>query len=303
MDSIESLRRKIETAGELRSVVRTMKALAAVNIHQYQKAVEALREYNHTIEMGLQIALMEDSKWVVKAVPAPRNQSIAVIMGSDQGMCGQFNEIIGDYARQSLSKLNGSRGRDVVMVVGNRLAALLADKSVDVREVFQLPVGVTGIAPLVEDLLIKIEELKTILGFDQVIIFFNRQISNTMFAPMEERVLPVDREWLNRLKNRRWPFRSIPTFTMEWERVFSALIREYLFVSIFRAVAESMTSENVGRLASMERAEKNIEDRIENLNLSYNQCHQLSITEELLDIVSGFEAITCKSKKSNECLL
>ncbi|MGC8604456.1 MAG: F0F1 ATP synthase subunit gamma, partial [Desulfomonilaceae bacterium] len=62
--------------------------------------------------------------------------------------------------------------------------------------------------------------------------------------------------------------------------------------SIYRAVAESMASENAGRLASMERAEKNIQERIEELILKYNQCRQLSITEELLDIVAGYEALT-----------
>jgi F-type H+-transporting ATPase subunit gamma len=61
-----------------------------------------------------------------------------------------------------------------------------------------------------------------------------------------------------------------------------------------------MSSENAARLAAMERAEKNIEERIEDLNLKYHQSRQLSVTEELLDIVAGFEAITSKPRKHNE---
>ena len=296
MESIESLRRKIVTAGELGSVVRTMKALAAVSIHQYQKAVEALTEYNHTIETGLQIALRGNSEWAVKARPAPRNRLIAVVLGSDQGMCGQFNELIGEYARKSLEKRNGSEDHHEMLVVGGRIAGLLSDMGMNVREMFPVPNGVTGIIALVQDLLIKIEEARSLFDLDQVIVFYNKQVSNTKFTPSEEQLLPVDLEWLNRLKKREWPCRSIPTYTMEWDRVFSALIWQYLFVSIYRAVAESMASENAGRLASMERTEKNIQERIEELNLKYNQCRQLSITEELLDIVSGYEAIKSQTK-------
>ncbi|MGC8605033.1 MAG: F0F1 ATP synthase subunit gamma, partial [Desulfomonilaceae bacterium] len=229
MESIESLRRKIVTAGELGSVVRTMKALAAVSIHQYQKAVEALTEYNHTIETGLQIALRGNSEWAVKARPAPRNRLIAVVLGSDQGMCGQFNELIGEYARKSLEKRNGSEDHHEMLVVGGRIAGLLSDMGMNVREMFPVPNGVTGIIALVQDLLIKIEEARSLLDLDQVIVFYNKQVSNTKFTPSEEQLLPVDLEWLNRLKKREWPSRSIPTYTMEWDRVFSALILQYLF--------------------------------------------------------------------------
>ena len=300
MESIESLRRKIVTAGELGSVVRTMKTLAAVSIHQYQKAVEALTEYNHTIETGLQIALRGNSEWAVNARPAPRNRLITVVLGSDQGMCGQFNELIGEYARKSLEKRNGSEDHHVMLVVGSRIAGLLSDMGMNVREMFPVPNGVTGIIALVQDLLIKIEEARSLLDLDQVVVFYNKQVANTKFTPSEKQLLPIDLEWLNRLKKREWSCRSIPTYTMEWDRVFSALIWQYLFVSIYRAVAESMASENSGRLASMERAEKNIQERIEELNLKYNQCRQLSITEELLDIVAGYEAISSMPRKRDQ---
>ena len=235
----------------------------------------------------------------MKARLAPRNRLIAVVLGSDQGMCGQFNELIGEYARKSLEKRNGSKVHHEVLVVGGRIGGLLSDMGMNVREMFPVPNGVAGIIALVQDLLIKIEEVRSLLDLDQVMIFYNKQVSNTRFTPSQEQLFPVDLEWLSRLKEREWPYRSIPTYTMEWDRVFSALIRQHLFVSIYRAVAESMASENAGRLASMERAEKNIQERIEELNLKYNQCRQLSITEELLDIVAGYEAITSKSKRSN----
>jgi F-type H+-transporting ATPase subunit gamma len=80
-------------------------------------------------------------------------------------------------------------------------------------------------------------------------------------------------------------------FTMDAERLFSALIRQYLFVSLFRACAESLASENASRLAAMRGAERNIGDQLTELTHQFHQKRQMAITEELLDIASGFEAL------------
>ena len=70
-----------------------------------------------------------------------------------------------------------------------------------------------------------------------------------------------------------------------------ALIREYLFISLFRACAESLASENASRLAAMERADKNIDELLENLNGTFHRLRQSGIDEELFDVISGFEAL------------
>jgi F-type H+-transporting ATPase subunit gamma len=71
-----------------------------------------------------------------------------------------------------------------------------------------------------------------------------------------------------------------------------ALVREYLFVSLFRACAESLASENASRLAAMQRADKNIDELLEYLNGTLNRLRQSSIDEELFDVISGFEALS-----------
>jgi F-type H+-transporting ATPase subunit gamma len=78
---------------------------------------------------------------------------------------------------------------------------------------------------------------------------------------------------------------------MEWEDIFRSMIREYLFVSIYKAFANSLASENASRLAAMQNAEKNIEERLEELHVHFHRQRQMTITEELLDIVAGFEAM------------
>ncbi len=75
-----------------------------------------------------------------------------------------------------------------------------------------------------------------------------------------------------------------------------ALIREYLFISLFRACAESLSSENASRLAAMQRADKNIDELLEDLNGAFHRLRQSGIDEELFDVISGFEALSVKQK-------
>jgi F-type H+-transporting ATPase subunit gamma len=75
-----------------------------------------------------------------------------------------------------------------------------------------------------------------------------------------------------------------------------ALIREYLFISLFRACAESLASENASRLAAMQRADKNIDELLEDLNGTFHRLRQSGIDEELFDVISGFEALNVEEK-------
>jgi len=85
--------------------------------------------------------------------------------------------------------------------------------------------------------------------------------------------------------------RSLPTYSMERPQLLSALIGQFLFSQLYRAYAESLTSENASRLMTMQSAEKNIEERLAELNTEYHGQRQGQITSELLDIVSGVEAL------------
>ena len=89
-----------------------------------------------------------------------------------------------------------------------------------------------------------------------------------------------------------WPSRSLPTFSMDHEQLFARLLRQYLFVTLFRACAESQASEHTSRLSAMQSAQRNLDDRLEEVTLTYRRARQTVITSELLDLVSGFEAIT-----------
>ncbi len=290
MPTIESIKRKIEIAQELQSVVKTMKAIAAASIKQYEAAVQSLGEYNQTIEMGLQVVLSARETLILPELT--RNNRLGVIvMGSDQGMCGQFNEQIAAYAFEQMNNLHNLSKDWKIIGLGARVVASLEIAGYSVEEDFAMPKSVAGITPIVQELLLKIEAWRNEQQMNQIVLFYNRPVSNNSYRPHTLHLLPINQEWLQNLKQKKWSSRVLPTFTMDWDKLFSALIQQYLFISLYRAVAESLASENASRLTSMQVAQKNIEERLEELTAQFQHQRQSSITEELLDIVAGFEAL------------
>lgn len=292
MQTIQGLKRKIRSVEDLQSVVKTMKALAAVSIRQYERAVESLRDYSEAVEKGLHVVLRSRSDMAVGARPAATKRLGAVVFGSDQGMCGQLNDQIVDHSLGGMDNLKIDKDNRVVLCVGHRVSGRLEDEGQPVEETLSMPSSISGIHTSVQEILFRIEQWNVQRNLDQVFLFYSRQLSGATYRPHTLHLLPVDRQWLKRLREEEWPTSQLPMFTMEWDQLFSALIQEYLYISIYRAFAESLASENASRLASMQGAERNIEELLGDLNQQFHQRRQMSITEELLDIVSGFEALS-----------
>jgi F-type H+-transporting ATPase subunit gamma len=109
-------------------------------------------------------------------------------------------------------------------------------------------------------------------------------------------LLPLDENWRRGLFQLPWPTANLPEVMGGGMSTLRALIREYLFVSLFRACAESLASENASRLAAMQRADKNIDDLLGSLNGTFHRLRQSGIDEELFDVISGFEALSGNGK-------
>ena len=291
MQTVESLRRKIKSTQDLLSVVKTMKALAAVSIRQYQRGVESLDGYAATVERGLQILLKAQEE--VSALPAPAQPVAAgaVVFGSDQGLCGQFNAQVAIHALGELNSLGVAGGSRHILTVGERVKDHMERAGQTLYDNLLTPGSTAGITPMVQEVVMILEEWHFVLHIDHIYLYYNHYLSGAAFEPRTLRLLPVDRTWLGGLKSRKWDSKTLPLFTMEWEALFAALVREYLFVSLHRAFTESLASENASRLAAMQSAEKNIGDHLEEVFADYHRQRQMTITEELLDIVSGSEAM------------
>lgn len=291
-DNTASLSRKISSAGDLQSVVRTMKGLAAASIGQYERAVRALADYDRSVELGLGACLRDATP--VASTTRPRGHSQAgpigaVVFGSDQGLVGQFNEVVADFAIQTLATLSGT---PQVWAVGERVYARLADAGLPLRRLLAVPSSVTAITALVGQIQIQSEAHGATAENARFYVFHNRPQPGALYEPVHQRLLPLDAEWQRDLAGVRWPTGNVPEVMGSGTTTVRALIREYLFISLFRACAESLASENASRLAAMQRADKNIDELLETLNGTFHRVRQSGIDEELFDVISGFEALS-----------
>ncbi len=294
METLDTLRRRIDSARDLRGIARTMKALSAASIRQFERSVEAIGVYDQTVRDGLRILLQDvaASGDEFDQQRSPKDGTLAVIFGSDQGMCGQFNENIVSFALRDLDEARRAHPLAVTkFVVGLRAAGRLQEADSSFAELFPVPSSVDGINPAVQSLLLNIESQMTRESTCKVILYYNRPTSGAAYQPARAQLMPVDMNIFRSGPAETPASRSLPTYNMERRQLLSALIGQYLFSQLYRAYAESLTSENTSRLMTMQAAEKNIEERLAELNTEYHGQRQGQITSELLDIVSGVEAL------------
>ncbi|HQI81789.1 MAG TPA: F0F1 ATP synthase subunit gamma [Deltaproteobacteria bacterium] len=291
MQTLDALKRKIKSTQDLLSVVKTMKALAAVSIRAYQRSVESLVDYTRTVEMGLQVALQSRPEEELSAGVMPLGRLGGIVFGSDQGLCGQFNAQVVSHAVDEFDRLGVAPENRYILTVGERAKDYLLAANQDIYDTLSTPSSTAGITPMVQELVMILEEWHFGAQIQHIYLFYNHYVSGATYHPHTLRLLPVDQVWLEEIRNRKWESRSLPMYTLDFDSLFLALLREYLFVSLYRAFTESLASENASRLAAMQNAEKNIEEQLEEIHVAFHRQRQMTITEELLDIVSGYEAM------------
>ena len=293
-DTLVNLQRRKQSAGDLAAVVRTMKAMAMSNITQYEVAVESLQEYYRTISLGLYACFKKER---LSLVTANRNSkdpvSVAVIFGSDQGLVGRFNDLIYLHAQQLLKEIPG---KTEVWAVGERVYSLLLDDGLSPTKYFSVPNSVAAITPLVNQILINSEQYRKGDQDYNFYIFHNKPTEGAHYRPENRQLFPPAKLWEEEITQMEWPSQNLPQVIGRVEDTLRTLIREYLFVSLYKASAESLAAENASRLEAMERAEENIEEVLDELNQGYNRLRQSTIDGELFDVIAGFEAL----KKSGE---
>lgn len=296
-ESTVGLRHKIKSAGDLQSVVRTMKVLAAASIGQYEKSVEALAEYRSAIELGLGECIRQSRTAVwepeVEFQPPIKLQIIdAIVFGSDQGLVGQFNDVLADHVINTLADLKGTLR---VWVVGERVYSRLANTELPLSELFAVPNSIEGIAPLIEQLQIESQTYPQKGEYGHLYVFHNRSLSKTSYDPIVQRLLPLDSEWRKNLVQLCWPTKNPPEILSGITTTLHALIREYLFISLFQSCVESLACENSSRLNAMDRADRNIDELLGKANSTLNRLRQSAIDEELFDVVAGYKSLLSAS--------
>lgn len=285
MDTLENLRSKIERVDELSSVVRSMKALSASNIQQYEKAEDSLMEFEKVVKKGLHICRLAGNTFVTKS-STKESRHGAVIFGSGQGLVGRFDNLIAHYSKGELDKLAGQK---MIWTVGHSVESELQDLGLELSGNFEVPNSMSSITPLISALVQEVYRAVEEENLDKVSLFFNQR-KGTTYAPVKMCFFPIDDEYWSEVLDVQWTSNQVPEVVFNVQSTFQFLLREYYFVTLFRACIESLASENASRLATMQSAEKNIGEMLTALNLDFHKLRQERIDEELFDIISGSDA-------------
>jgi F-type H+-transporting ATPase subunit gamma len=288
MENLHALQKHIESSGKLQSIVKSMKTLSAVNIHQYERAAHSLDNYQNTIETGLQATLRQIG--LPGSGGKEKQKQALVVFGSDQGLCGRFNEKLVEFLQKKQEGAQTPQKR-LILVIGARIAARLEAEGFELTETLWSPGSLAGVNRHVYEIILILHRWRLKLGIQRIDLFFNRYEPGSSGLPTTIPLLPLDNERLRELAKKEWPGPSLPYSAIPSRQLFSALVQQYLFVAIYRAQVQSLASEQASRLHSLQQAEKNIQEHLEELTGRYRNVRQSVITSELLDLVAGFRTV------------
>ena len=291
MQGLQAIKKSINSAESLQSIVTTMKAHASSNINQFQNAAKASMEYRKVLDMSLYVVLSQEEE-IFPLEKIVDGEILHIVFGSDHGLAGRFNERIADFAFEKIPQAENHR----LIIIGQQIVQRLKG-DFQIRSSFLQPQTTDHISTMVNRLLVEIDQIRDEIQVKEILLYYNRPQDDATFIEDIELLFPIDLSEL--VKNAKtWESKGLPVYFIEKGKIVSDLIRQYFFITLYRAFCFSLASENASRLASMQSAEKNIDERLEELNFGYRRERQNSITEELNDIISGFKAI--REGKSKE---
>lgn len=293
-DTIVDLSRKIAEAKDLSSVVRTLKTLSASRLIHYERAESVLQEFNHFVRLALKTYLRDltlPANAPVPTLSATADHPLVLAFGSGQGLVGKFDETVLSFLQKYLSHLPDNPR---IWTVGQRLAEALDARQIEPSRIFPVPSSIKGIDPLVEDILAEIQAEQLQGHAFEVHLLYNNHSSGAQYSPKAERLLPPDSAWITEIRQESWPTKLPPQLIDPSPDALKAVLDLHLYISLFKVCVESFASENASRLATMQRAERNISDLLQSLGDRLNAVRQESIDAELFDVISGYEALMGK---------
>jgi F-type H+-transporting ATPase subunit gamma len=275
------LQQQIESVDGLRNVIYSMRSLAATYLHRAEAKLDGVRAYSRIVGEGIAACMAgRDVR-----PPAVGSSGVAVAaVFSEQGLCGRFNDIVAERAAAAAADLDAP----TFLAIGGRGPALLARHGL--RMAGSLP-GVTnpddidGVIHQTARVLLQSHEER---GFREFHLLHAEYGGPGEVTTRRERILPLD---LSQWRDADAAAVSPPRMEMPRRRLLAELIDEYAFIALVRALMESLAAENGMRLKSMEGAKQNIDDTLEDLRRRARMERQNAITEELLDVVAGTEAL------------
>jgi F-type H+-transporting ATPase subunit gamma len=296
MASLKDLRNRIASVKATRKITQAMQMVAAAKLRRAQEAATAARPYAERMDAVLAnlnrgIADKEGASPLLVGT-GKDDVHLVVVMTAERGLCGGFNSSIARRARQDIVRLR-SEGKSVkVLYVGRKgYDALrrdydsLTEDRVSLREVKQ--VGFTN----AEDIAVKIVGLYEAGEFDVCTIYFSEFKSVISQTPTAQQLIPAKLPETDEDEAMAQTAAAIYEYEPGEEEILALLVRRNITTQIFRGLLENAASEQGARMTAMDNATRNAGEMIDKLTISYNRQRQAQITKELIEIISGAEAL------------
>lgn len=283
MERLAELNRRIESLTELLDVIATMRSLAATRVRQARTAVPGIRQYAKVVDEALAEAVPllagEDR---LDAEPGPESDGAALLVfSSEHGFVGAFNDHLLDAAGAALGP------GDRLLIVGSRGLVVAEERRHPVAWGHGMATSMAGIGTIAQAAAWELYRGVGAGDFSRVTLYYARSGAGATWEVAARPVLPFDPRPYQTDGRAAYP----PLINLEPQVLLDMLVDEFVFAELMQAAMESFASENIARLLAMESAHKNIEDRLEESRRQAWQRRQEEITIELLDVVTGAEAM------------
>jgi F-type H+-transporting ATPase subunit gamma len=294
MPSLKSLRNRINSVKSTRKITQAMKMVAAAKLRRAQSRAEAARPYAERMErmlasLGAAVAGQPDAPKLLVGTGGDQVHLLVVVSG-DRGLAGPFNTNIGRFARNRIRELEGQGKTVKVLALGRKGAAYLrrefASRMVgEISFAGKKTVGFEDAAEVAAQVTAMLEKGE----FDVCTLLYNRFKSVITQTPSEQKLIPAA------LPESEADDLAGPQAQYEYEpaedEILAALLPQNLAVQVYRALLETNAGFYGSQMTAMDNATRNAGEMINKLTLNYNRTRQANITKELIEIISGAEAV------------
>lgn len=300
MASLKQLKDRISSVKSTKKITQAMKVVAAAKLKKARKAFEQNKEY---IE---QMNIIADN--VFSNVPdkedfpmifdsgRPVENTLIIVFGSDKGLCGAFNS---GLARHLKTKISSIPGRKKILCIGKKVYDVLKAQTGTAVELYK-DVAETDV-DAVRELTISIVDQFNLGELDRCVAFYNEFVSSISQKNTSKQLVPLFEE--NHDENAKHEEKKKPEgkdksenilFENEpsFEKMADSLASSYITANIFSMILESASGEQGARMAAMDNANRNAQEIIKKVTVLYNRTRQAAVTNELIEIISGMEAIS-----------
>ena len=297
MPSLKDLRMRIDSVKSTRKITSAMKMVAAAKLRRAQEQAEAARPYAERMEcmLGSLAASLASAEGAPKLLAGTGKQDVqlVVVMTSDRGLCGAFNSSIVREARRMIIDLRREGKQVKILTVGRKGWAALRRDFADlivgqVEDVGRKRLGFSD----AQDIANRILEMFEAGEFDVCTLVYNRFKSAISQVVTRQQLIPFAvEEKADDAAEGAGAGGTVYDYEPDETEILQVLLPRNMGVQVFRALLENNASEQGARMSAMDNATRNAGDMIDRLTLNYNRTRQAFITKELIEIISGAEAV------------